>query len=356
VRIDHSAQHEASYAHCAEGSIRVKAGDTVNAWTQICNVGMTGKTSWPHVHLVIKKDGVHDKIHNYFDPSLFSYCKFCKATNDPMAKIRMDSAVAQIQEEAANPVPDAGNSVATVADATKSANALGVVLVKISKLPPQLFTGILAVLVGILFFVPRSRNAVVVGGLICVAILFTSEIPVSNIRASTDVAGIEETQAETESSNGMGEKEAFEIAYNLLSQPGFEGRPGSCTNDGAYTKSGVTQGAYNAYRRRHGLPTADVCQSLTEAERKAIAYEDFWLKSGSHKLPYPLNIVHFDFSFNAGSEPGGPPSQILAQSNGDVNLYNQLRVEWYKTRRTCSLYCNGWINRVNKLQAFIQEL
>jgi len=61
----------------------------VDARSQICNIGRTGWTSWPHVHLVIKKDGVHQKLSNFFDARLVHYCHFtkCQATNDPKALV-----------------------------------------------------------------------------------------------------------------------------------------------------------------------------------------------------------------------------------------------------------------------------
>ncbi len=51
-------------AHLKNGSIKVKVGDIVDTNTLIGNVGNTGNTSEPHLHLHIEKDGEHNTILN----------------------------------------------------------------------------------------------------------------------------------------------------------------------------------------------------------------------------------------------------------------------------------------------------
>ncbi|MTI84398.1 MAG: peptidase M23 [Firmicutes bacterium] len=45
------------YAHLQEGSLRVKVGDIVEPGQHFANVGSTGKSTGPHLHIGIKEDG-----------------------------------------------------------------------------------------------------------------------------------------------------------------------------------------------------------------------------------------------------------------------------------------------------------
>ena len=56
VVIDHGKGWESLYGHC--GMLTVEAGDQVKAGDIIAIVGSTGRSTGPHVHLEIQKDGV----------------------------------------------------------------------------------------------------------------------------------------------------------------------------------------------------------------------------------------------------------------------------------------------------------
>jgi soluble lytic murein transglycosylase len=56
VIVDHGDGHTSSYSHM--GGFRVKVGDTVTQSSVLGTIGMTGRTTGPHVHLVVKRDGV----------------------------------------------------------------------------------------------------------------------------------------------------------------------------------------------------------------------------------------------------------------------------------------------------------
>lgn len=58
VRVDHGAGAETRYAHLAEGSLAVKVGDEVGKETLLGRVGLTGKTSGPHLHFETILDGL----------------------------------------------------------------------------------------------------------------------------------------------------------------------------------------------------------------------------------------------------------------------------------------------------------
>jgi murein DD-endopeptidase MepM/ murein hydrolase activator NlpD len=57
VDIDHGNGVITRYAHLARGSIRVQAGQTVERWDKIGEVGSTGLVTAPHVHYEVLVDG-----------------------------------------------------------------------------------------------------------------------------------------------------------------------------------------------------------------------------------------------------------------------------------------------------------
>jgi hypothetical protein len=58
VVIDHGGGWETQYCHLARGSLRVKVGDQVTAGAPIAQVGLSGNTEYPHLHLTVRKAGV----------------------------------------------------------------------------------------------------------------------------------------------------------------------------------------------------------------------------------------------------------------------------------------------------------
>ena len=57
VAVVHAGGWETQYCHMARGSIRVRQGQTVTAGTPLGNVGLSGDTEFPHVHLAVREDG-----------------------------------------------------------------------------------------------------------------------------------------------------------------------------------------------------------------------------------------------------------------------------------------------------------
>ena len=57
VVIDHGGGWETQYCHLAKGSVRVKAGDEVQAGQPIARVGLSGNTEYPHLHLTVREAG-----------------------------------------------------------------------------------------------------------------------------------------------------------------------------------------------------------------------------------------------------------------------------------------------------------
>jgi len=55
--IAHADGWETQYCHLARGSLRVKPGDRVKTGQSIGQVGLSGKTEFPHVHLTVRLRG-----------------------------------------------------------------------------------------------------------------------------------------------------------------------------------------------------------------------------------------------------------------------------------------------------------
>lgn len=304
---------KAIYAHCAEGSLRVTNRQKVTQWTQLCNVGMTGMTSWPHVHLEIHKiGGGRYRIEQFFDRSQVYYCKFCRSNNEPGAQI---TGVAQ---RTASGTPQ----VATV-----------------PALPYWWLLAAFAVL-SVLYLVSGysawTRHAIYHG--MALYMVFVSYLLIGGQMPTLTV------QAKASAPTAGG----WEAAYKLTI--GSEGN--SCTHDPVRTFGGVTQATYTAWRKSHGLSSADVCGSMTEKERQAIFIERYWIASGADKMDSELALTHVDFAFNAGV---GTAKTALMVSGGDVRKYNDFRENFYKEARLCRLYCAGWLNRLNRVRQLTER-
>jgi hypothetical protein len=65
VAVNHGDGWTAQYCHLKQGSVTVKTGDRLNRSDVIGQVGLSGKTQFPHVHMTLRKDGV---VVDPFDP------------------------------------------------------------------------------------------------------------------------------------------------------------------------------------------------------------------------------------------------------------------------------------------------
>jgi RHS repeat-associated protein len=57
IIIDHGQGYTSSYSHIREGGVRVSVGNYVNDGDKIAEVGTTGRSTGPHLHLIINRDG-----------------------------------------------------------------------------------------------------------------------------------------------------------------------------------------------------------------------------------------------------------------------------------------------------------
>ncbi len=65
VVIDHAGGWTTQYCHLKRGSVAVRKGDPVDTSTVLGQVGLSGRTQFPHVHLTLRKDGT---VVDPFDP------------------------------------------------------------------------------------------------------------------------------------------------------------------------------------------------------------------------------------------------------------------------------------------------
>lgn len=357
VSIKHGGGVVSQYGHCAEGSIRVKVGDQVTEWTQLCNIGRTGVTSFDHLHFTILVNGAPIRIDSVFDIAQMKRCHLCSGKNDPMQPILKD-AVVDLQAEAAQPVA-AEQNAKTVAEATRSTNALAAVLYKMGGLPTQTLATIMVLGVFLFFIMPSMRKVTVLGVMVSCAVLFVSEVPVANLRAGNSVAHAMPVQPEIQTVSEVDVDEVWDNSYAFTR--GWEGGPNpKCVRDPYLTWKGILDSTYKKYRISKDLPVQSVCGNMTEEEAQEIYYDMYWVKSGASeiaKVNPKLATSVFDFAVTAGAEQASPPLQLLQQCGGincDPKVYNDLREQFYKSRETCSQYCLGWLRRVADIRKITQ--
>ncbi|WGF88538.1 M23 family metallopeptidase [Marinivivus vitaminiproducens] len=58
VTVRHEQGWETQYCHLAPGSVAVRTGDAVSAGQRLGQVGMSGESNFPHVHLSVRQEGV----------------------------------------------------------------------------------------------------------------------------------------------------------------------------------------------------------------------------------------------------------------------------------------------------------
>lgn len=109
---------------------------------------------------------------------------------------------------------------------------------------------------------------------------------------------------------------------------------------GGYTKWGIAQ-AFN--------PQVNVA-TMTLDQAKRIYREKYWEVIAGDKLPWPLAATVFDMAVNAGT---GTALRLLDGVGADVAKYNEARRSYYRSLRQFETFGEGWLNRVNDIETFI---
>ncbi|NUB44430.1 M23 family metallopeptidase [Fertoebacter nigrum] len=71
VLIEHDGGWQTQYCHMKQGSVAVRAGDVVAAGAVLGQVGLSGNTEFPHLHLTLRRDG---RTIDPFDPDEVLTC------------------------------------------------------------------------------------------------------------------------------------------------------------------------------------------------------------------------------------------------------------------------------------------
>lgn len=112
--------------------------------------------------------------------------------------------------------------------------------------------------------------------------------------------------------------------------------PGNYRPNGEFvgTKFGISALAH---------PTLDIV-NLTKEQALDIYRRDYWQGSGADKLPWPLNLLHFD----AYVQNEVAAKQFLAASGGDPDRYMAERIDWYTRAPSDDQWQHngkGWMRR-----------
>ncbi|MCK0172279.1 M23 family metallopeptidase [Aliiroseovarius sp. S1123] len=78
VVIDHGGGWESQYCHMRKDSIAVEVGQRVGLQTPLGQIGMSGRTEFPHLHLTLRKD---EQVVDPFNADPLTYCGDTDATS-----------------------------------------------------------------------------------------------------------------------------------------------------------------------------------------------------------------------------------------------------------------------------------
>lgn len=148
----------------------------------------------------------------------------------------------------------------------------------------------------------------------------------------------------------------FEKAFNWL-KPIEGGYVNDPDDPGGATNKGVTQNTYNAWLKKQNKPAKDV-KYITEAEAKAIYYNEYWLAAKCDKMTKKFAVACFDSAVNHGV--GKVNDFLKAAQWNDIDVFFIERIRYYnqlvKIRPTNIKYLHGWLNRVFSLIDFVNKL
>lgn len=331
IQISHGNKISSQYGHCKQGSLFVKRGDQVTQNSALCLAGLTGMTSFQHVHFTILRNGSPVRIDSVFDISQMKRCFLCNGSNDPKAPV--------------NGVIGGNGTVSTTAQPTTTVagTRYAQILRILAQYPPQAISlsimGLLGLLVLVYWLGGKVERIAIIAGVsgmagaaLIVWLFFPLAAPVQAGQQSAALAG----------------GNSWKAAYAFMRK--WEGN--RCVHDPVRTLKGITQGTYTAWRMSQGMGPADVCTSLTEQQAEAIYYQRYWLASGADKLEPAAAIVVFDHAVNAGVGEG---RTIAAQCGNNVNCAIQARLADYRTKGNYATYGRAWTNRVNDLVKYLQK-
>jgi lysozyme family protein len=150
---------------------------------------------------------------------------------------------------------------------------------------------------------------------------------------------------------------------------------------GGATHKGILQREYDRYRRGKELPEQPV-REIADAEVEEIYWREYWLAGRCERMPWPVNLAHFDACVNTGLRQAAkflqrivgtrddglivPPTLgaliVALERESPDTLAAQLtrqRIAFYRelARRAPAqrAFLRGWLTRVEALAGKILE-
>lgn len=167
----------------------------------------------------------------------------------------------------------------------------------------------------------------------------------------------------------MADDFAAALAFTLREEGGWSDNP---ADPGRATQRGITLGLYTAWRHAHDepAPTAADLRTISDDEVTAISAAEFWNPLRCHDLPRGIDLMTFDYGFNASPRRAavllqralglagkdadgwiGPHTIALAQAADALTLLSQmaaLQQEFYFASPNYPTFGRGWMARTNR--------
>lgn len=158
-------------------------------------------------------------------------------------------------------------------------------------------------------------------------------------------------------------KELFKkaLAFVLKWEGGFVNDP---DDKGGATNKGITQTTYNSYLKSKGQQTKSV-RYITQAEVEDIYFSRYWAKSGCENMSKKFAVLCFDTAVNMGT--GIVKATGMTRNEEFLKAAEYKFPEKYIAAKRAKYYefakygnqkkfLNGWLNRLNAIEKFIQTL
>ena len=125
---------------------------------------------------------------------------------------------------------------------------------------------------------------------------------------------------------------------------------------GGATNKGITQSTYNYWLKSQNLEPQDV-RHITEKEVEEIYYKNYWLKAKCDKMSPKFAILVFDTAVNMGLARA---NQFLKAAEWKYTekfiQARKLKYEEFAKYGNQKIFLKGWLNRLNALEKYIQNI
>ena len=135
------------------------------------------------------------------------------------------------------------------------------------------------------------------------------------------------------------------LSFVLAHEGGWSDNPADA---GGPTMKGITLATYTRWcaEQKRSAPTKEELRAISDADVQQIYVGDYWLAAGCEKLPWPLNLAHFDSAVLTGV---GQAALFLKASGGEFTQYMGERVTWFTKTAQWDTFGRGWIARAGAL-------